>query len=111
MVKGADDFQTRGDVQWLESGYYRPDADDGVGMTKIQQKHGGQFEAQFGTQNPDDIRDAIYEAMKRPDDITQNLGGGTRYYKHFEEADRPVRVSTSNNGFTLSAHPDADAPI
>lgn len=105
VVKGSDEHQTRGSVQWLEEG--SPQA----GLEKIVRVHGDDFQKQLGSRSHERIKSVIYDAMKNPDHITQNPGGGTRYYINVDEADKPIRVATGNNGFTINAFPDSSAPI
>ena len=104
VVRGSDQYQQQR-VTWLETG------DTAVGMRKIMEKHGDDFLAQAGTSDPNEIKGLIYRTIRESDEITQNPGGGARYYKEFDDVGEPVRVATGSNGYTLSAHPDGDAPV
>lgn len=106
ILRGAD-----GNVRWLEV-----NEGGNVGWDKIVRRHDDQFYDQYKTVNTNgEIKLVIRRVLEKADSdsgkVVQkpNPGGGTRYYFEVEDNAEPVRVSVSENGYILSAHPDKDA--
>ncbi|WP_255192075.1 hypothetical protein [Natronobeatus ordinarius] len=107
IVKGSDEFQDRGSVQWLESG------DASSGLEHVLQRHADDFygNSRLDVSNADDIRDRIYQTIQDGDAhrIPESEGGGTVYINEINE--QAVTVIVGDNGYTITSHPGTPANI
>ncbi|USZ71099.1 hypothetical protein [Natronosalvus halobius] len=103
-MKGSDEFQDRGSVQWLEEG------DASRGLEHINQRHvtEDQFLAIEGIDTLDDVTNSIYVTIKsgKSQRIPSSDGGGTAYVHRYTLNDE-ITVIVGDNGYVVTARPGA----
>lgn len=98
-----------GELRWLEF-----NGGESVGFDKILSKHEAEIYEQYASvDSRAEIKQLIGTAIEESNTdsviVKPNPGGGQRYFLDVEDGSYPFRVSTSENGFILSAHPDRNA--